>query len=330
MPFAREIDPDDQQGNGYAYYDGRLVNPPFVFGAGGVELLAKEMTIDLQLLKLKALSKPGYEIPLVTKGVSFGTISWEQRTGYDTSHVVGVDPDLVVRPFGRKGDNATVRQFDLNALPFHMGMQPVETVGQGVDDDGDGVRDEVLVGEVSAMDLFQVCSDAPHQAPLATKSERNGRYLFDELGCARCHVPSMTTRTRFLPLAFPEVPTDPTFGIYYAIDLSRVPGFAHAGAGVQVPLYSDLKRHDLGPLMGEATGSPLDRMFITPRLWGVADTAPYMHDGRALSLTQAILMHGGEAQGSTQLFAGLKSWQQEDLLAFLRTLHTPANPNADL
>ena len=77
-------------------------------------------------------------------------------------------------------------------------------------------------------------------------------------------------------------------------------------------------------------GDSLDGHFITPRLWGIADTAPYMHDGRALSLRTAIQMHGGEGQAAAANFAALSGGQQSDLLAFLTTLRAPRNPHADL
>ena len=81
---------------------------------------------------------------------SFGSITWDPlAAAFDLSAIRGIDADLVVRPFGRKGQFSTVRQFDLGALQFHFGMQPVEVVGEGLDPDGDGVNDEVLVGETA-------------------------------------------------------------------------------------------------------------------------------------------------------------------------------------
>jgi hypothetical protein len=130
----KEIDVDDSLGLGWASYNGRYINPPFLFGSGGVELLAKEMTTDLRMTRRRAHASPGIVFPLMTKGVSFGELSFDFFTqSYVTSGIEGVDDDLVVRPFGRKGDNATVRQFDVGAFQFHMGMQPVEAVGLGVD-----------------------------------------------------------------------------------------------------------------------------------------------------------------------------------------------------
>jgi len=60
----------------------------------------------------------------------------------------------------------------------------------------------------------------------------------------------------------------------------------------------------------------------TPPLWGVADTAPYLHDGSAATLTDAIRMHGGEAAASRDMFLSSAKADQLALLAFLGSLST--------
>lgn len=147
------IDVNDSPSNGFAAFNGRFINPPFLFGSGGVELVAKEMTADLQALKVYAMSHPGVAVPLITKSVSFGVIKFVSGL-LDTSGVEGIDEDLVVRPFGRKGEFATVRAFDVGALQFHFGMQPLEEVGFGIDADGDGVVNEISEGDLSVLSIF--------------------------------------------------------------------------------------------------------------------------------------------------------------------------------
>jgi CxxC motif-containing protein (DUF1111 family) len=73
-----------------------------------------------------------------------------------------------------------------------------------------------------------------------------------------------------------------------------------------------------------------NREFTTARLWGVADTAPYLHDGRATTLTEAILLHDGEALPARDAFAALSDQNQAGVIAFLRTLRTPKSPATDL
>lgn len=334
MFMPRTIDVSDQQGLGEASFDGRLINPPALFGTGAVQVLAQEMTTDLQALKAQAIASPGSVILLRSKGVDFGQIVALPDGSLDTSGVHGIDADLVVRPFGRKGEFATVRQFDQGALMFHMGMQPVEVVGEGVDEDNDGVVNEVLIGEVSALEIFITTQDSPRQLRQGHDARR-GFTTFNSVGCADCHRPVLETNDPKLRYRFPEIDEDPSANVFYQVDLRRRPMRfrQNRAGGVDVPLFSDLKRHDMGDLLAESfsgTDDGTNREFITAKLWGVADTAPYLHDGRALTLNQAIELHGGEAQAAADAYRGLSDVQRQELQAFLKTLRNPRNPNRDV
>jgi hypothetical protein len=322
------IDPADLlDSDGAADFNGRFANPPFLFGAGGVELLALEMTADLHTLARRARAEPGESVRLVTKGVDFGGIIASDDGILDTSGVVGVDADLIVKPFGRKGEFATARAFDIEAMQFHFGMQPVEAVGAGNDADDDGVIDEILVGELSVLHAFAASATAPRVRP-GGKRASAGRARFDAIGCASCHTPVLATRGSRLPLRFPQVFDDAEANVYYRVDLTDpAVGFqADRNGSIDVPLFSDLKRHDMGVALAESAdfADPRrNREFITARLWGVADTAPYLHDGRATTLTEAILLHGGEAHTARDAFAALSQRRRAQLIGFLGTLRTP-------
>jgi hypothetical protein len=329
MPTA--MDPADLEDlDSTAGFNGRFANPPFIFGAGGVELLGLEMTEDLQALEQYALDHPGSVVQLVTKGVSFGSIMADAYGEIDYSLLEGVDEDLVVKPFGRKGEFPTTRDFDLAAMQFHFGMQPVEVVGLGVDDDDDGVENEVMIGEHSALHIFVATIERPFMDNL-DEAATQGFAQFQDSGCTNCHMPELQTRSIELPLRFPMVPTDPPANTYYLVDLTKQPVKFDPNdqGGVSVPLFADLKRHDMGDALAESFGlvdERTNREFTTARLWGIADTAPYLHDGRATTLTEAILTHGGEAQGARDNFAALSDENREDLLSFLRSLRTPEDP----
>ncbi len=327
--MSTAIDVADSQRNGFAAFSGRFINPPFLFGSGGVELLAKEMTGELQALKRLAMTQSG-PVALVAKGIHFGAIRYQGGT-FDTSAVTGVDADLVVRPFGRKGEFATVRAFDIEAMQFHFGMQPVEVVGRSVDEDADGVVDEISEGDLSALSIFVTHLERPRRAG-SNAASRKGEARFQSLGCAGCHTPALHTKSPILSYSSPEVETDPSANVYYSADLrNSPPGFDSSPlGGIEVPLFSDLKRHDMGPELAESFGSDLDHWFITARLWGVADTAPYLHDGRAHTLEEAILLHGGEAQAIRDAFAALPEKARGELVSFLMTLRTPLQPAGDL
>ena len=99
--------------------------------------------------------------------------------------------------------------------------------------------------------------------------------------------------------------------------------FDRRGAGgVVVRLFGDLRRHDMGPGLAESideTGAGAS-VWMTKELWGVGTSDPYLHDGRATTLTEAILEHGGEAAGHSADFNALSDADQADLIAFLSSL----------
>jgi hypothetical protein len=318
--------------DGEADYNGRFANPPFLFGGGGTELLGKEMTLDLQAKLHQAQAAPaGTVIQLDTHGVHFGSITSLGGGAVDIQ-AEGVDDDLVVKPFGRKGENFSMRDFDRGAMQFHFGIQPVEVVGANLDVDGDGVSNEVTVAEMSLLHVFDVSNPVPRFIP-HNASAVTGGLVFGTIGCTNCHKPTLKTRGRWVPVASPEVANDPTANVYYAVNLVHR-GFAPdpTGPGVVVPFFADLKRHFMGPGLEETFefGGIPNGEFTTARLWGVADTAPYLHDGRATTLYQAISMHGGEAQGPRNNFLALPQFAQNALISFLKSLRVPNQPNEDL
>jgi CxxC motif-containing protein (DUF1111 family) len=133
----------------------------------------------------------------------------------------------------------------------------------------------------------------------AAEQAHAGKKLFSKIGCAECHTP----------------------------DMGSVEG-----------LYSDLLLHQMGELLigggsyheppvefpkFKKAESPQNSEWRTPPLWGVADSAPYMHDGRANTLEDAIKLHGGQGAASAQNFRQLGDAEQKQVLAFLGTLKAP-------
>ncbi|MGA1874792.1 MAG: di-heme oxidoredictase family protein [bacterium] len=307
-------------------FNGRFINPPQLFGIGGIELVAREMTAELQKLKAEAISNPDTPVSLNVKGVCFGTITADGDGNIDPNGIIGIDDDLVVRPFGRKGEFFRVRDFDLTALQFHFGMQPVEVVGAGVDADNDCVPDEILIGEVSAIHIF-VTTLPKTLIEKPTPKILEGYKLFRQIGCTYCHTPFFVTESRILTYSYPEDATDPTADIYDQANLTAAAGFRPApSGGLIVQAFSDFKRHDMGPGLAESfdlADEQMNREFISASLRGVRDTAPYLHDGRATTITEAILMLGGEAQTARDTFADLNQADKDKLIAFLYSLRTP-------
>jgi len=103
-------------------------NPPMLLGSGVVQALAQEMSRDLQEQRRRAIAKAkssekAVDRELVTKGISFGHLKIDAHGSLDTAGIQGVDADLVIRPFGWRGEFATIRDFVMASTQLHLGMQ---------------------------------------------------------------------------------------------------------------------------------------------------------------------------------------------------------------
>ena len=140
---------------------------------------------------------------LVTKGVRFGSIVAHPDGIVDLDAIDGVDADLIVRPFSRKGVFTSLRQFTINALNVHHGMEAVERFGvrwTGSHDFAEsGVPDAITAGDVSALVAFQatlppptVKADLPEDWRQAAKA---GAETFNAIGCASCHMQTLPLKS---------------------------------------------------------------------------------------------------------------------------------------
>lgn len=141
----------------------------------------------------------------------------------------------------------------------------------------------------------------PARRNVTSEIVKRGQALFTMAKCAECHRPDFRTKTN---VAFPEA------------------------SNQVIHPYTDLLLHDMGPALSDdrpafdADGNE----WRTPPLWGIGLTPLvnghnyYLHDGRARSLTEAILWHGGEAESSKQLFRNMSKEDRTALLTFLKNL----------
>lgn len=306
-------------------------NPRNTLGGGVLQRLGEEMTAELQTIRDTAIAEAramGRNVTreLMTKGVGFGQITATPSGQVMTNRVQGVDEDLIVRPFGWKGGTRRLRDFALFATFFHHGMQPVESVGRDVDDDRDGVVNELTEGDITALTIWMAFTGIPRQVvpddPIIAAAVSNGEQLFVTIGCAECHRPSLIIRDPVFrepsPLdatkVFARDLTDPTFAGPVNRIVPRPERTLDGGAVARI--YSDLKRHTMGRELAERG----DSVFMTAPLWGVGQTGPWLHDGRATTLAEAILTHGGEAESAREAYASLTTNQQREVVEFLRSL----------
>ena len=206
------------------------------------------------------------------------------------SIVRGRDGRERVGRFGWKGHVPTLELFVAEAFRSELGLTsplaPADADSPAAAATGPCAEksptSEVDRQDVAAVTAFLASLPAPapqHAAP-------EGARVFEQTGCAACHV-------RSLPAGEQEV-----------------------------ALYSDLLLHDMGRTLddGVRQGSAAGPDWRTTPLWGLSDRRRFLHDGRARSLEAAILGHGGEAQRARQRFRSLSRAARRSLLAFLQTL----------
>ncbi len=283
---------------------------------------------------------------LVSKGVDFGVLRVGDKGELDTSGIDGVDADLVVKPFGWKGTRPDIASFATEALQVHIGIQGDALVSEGgeaagrgtdpEDPDGDGRKGEFSARALSAMSVHLALLELPIVEPLVQDRDlepaatglraptttsfvedfARGRRMFHETGCASCHRPMLVLEDPVLRLdGLPP------------IDLSREmrrPAIEYDASlgGYPVWLFSDLKRHNMGRdnVARHEQRGVAKNMYLTPRLWGVADSAPYLHDGRAPSFDYAISGHDGDASDARRKFYALPSEDKGALRVYLMSL----------
>ncbi len=324
-------------------------NPPHVLGLGPVQLLAREMSRELkaQAEAVSARAKDegrSLEQPLVTKGVPFGSVTARRDGTLDYADVVGVDKDLVVKPFGWKGHHATIRGIAEESFYIHQGLVSKQIslaikegkldaapYGNGPwwDIDEDGVSLEIDSGMLTTMvgylSQLEVPVIRPPKDPGLVDMFAAGRVRFADVGCASCHVPTLELLDPRLDATEGAENALKPFVIDVATD-GDGPKIEPKFAGPQTPylvhLFSDLKRHD----MGEALASPSEqasipaRQFLTRPLWGLAESAPYLHDGRAPTIHDAIVLHGGESAASREAYLALNEFDRASIRVFLASL----------
>lgn len=267
--------------------------PPPVFGAGLIEAIPEAAI----LANVDSLDANG-------DGIS-GRPNWVLAASFVPATELGAGSAPRLGRFGRKAQNAVLLQQVVEAYLQDMGITspflplenrnplmgtPVEAVDRAPDP-------EVLESTVHAV-TFYVRALAPPAPGPDTESRVQGRALFSQIQCAGCHLPEYQTG----------------------------PSPVAALSNKTVHLYSDLLLHDMGDALADnrPDGQASGREWRTTPLWGLRlmrsflnGQALLMHDGRAKSIEEAILLHGGEALASRNAFAGLTPAQKEALLDFV-------------
>ncbi|MEP1032203.1 di-heme oxidoredictase family protein [Ekhidna sp.] len=201
--------------------------------------------------------------------------------------------------FGKKGAAIDLLQQTVGAYNQDMGVtstfEPVDTHS------GFSTDPEVSDQTVRDVVFYLQTLKAPLPRDENDPSVISGKALFSNIDCSACHIPTFTT------------PQNPNAAL----------------SNKTIYPYTDLLLHDMGPGLddGVTEGSAETFEWRTPPLWGLGLSPNsqggeffLMHDGRAKSIEEAILLHGGEAQASRDAYSAMSETEKEDLIAFLKSL----------
>ncbi len=268
---------------------------------------------------------------------------------------------MIIKPFAWKGVFTTLRDFVHVSLQKHFSLQATELIALNpselelgpsqrlmsflptfyanvLDPDDDGVVQEISAGQSTALVAFLATLDTPIieiptygsyqkekplgeieivDSPELAWRWQEGNQLFDDIGCTGCHVPYLKLKSPIYQLT-----------AALSIDLSKqaaTPIPQMENGYYLIPLFSDLKRHKMGQkLKGKIKEKGVDEeTYLTRRLWGFQQSAPYLHTGEALTLDEAVQGHlsaGSEASFAAENYLQLTDAEKSAMRVYLQSL----------
>jgi CxxC motif-containing protein (DUF1111 family) len=285
----------------------------------------------------------------------------QEEQGEVSGRVAPIGADKVGR-FGWRGQTEHLHDFVLGACANELGLEvpgnpqpqdPLRPSYSPIGLDLTAAQCVSLTNYVAALPAPQiVLPEAPEQRELALR----GREVFASVGCAACHVerigpldgvysdlllhdlgpaladpvmaaaalefvkelppPDKSKAAALLTSSESRPVPQPRAAGYYGGSNFTLVGTPPATITIAHPKTGNLQEF-------RAVVSPLDREWRTPPLWGLADSAPYLHDGRAATVVEAIALHGGESLPATKAFVELPATDRLAMLEFLSCLKAP-------
>lgn len=268
------------------------INSTALFGAGWVERLPGKLVIAGYLKQ--TLAATGRELDGNFDGMTPGRPR--------------VLPDGRLGKFGWKAQFATLEEFIAAACANEIGLgcpdkPQAKPLGKVKYPDVEADLDHTQFAALSAFIDTLPCPTevVPADSGEADRAVR-GKAVFESVGCASCHTPKMGNLV----------------GVYSDFLLHRLDDQTLGRPGSS---YGPVETPEVPP----PHAHPLPEEWKTPALWGVADSAPYFHDGGSPTLEAAILRHEGNAAGVTRAYKKLAPPDREALQSFLKTLKAPAD-----
>lgn len=237
--------------------------------------------------------------------------------------------------FGWKAQKASLHDFTMTACAVELGLHVPEHAQAGSPHRPGYQPVGYDLNQQECNALVKYLKDLPAPVAIETNnvvlrdSLRDGERLFASVGCAACHTPQLgEVAGIYSDLLLHDMGPDSGDSGSYGVFVPDSPGSDNEDP---IPEVATFQPAQFGRIVNMSTlqAIPDDQKgatsqeWRTPALWGVRDSAPYMHDGRAKTLEQAIATHGGEAHLAAINFFRLSKADQTRVLSFLRTLVAP-------
>ncbi len=304
------VAPDIRLASGEVVNDRSLVNHRSTCPEAH-ETVPEDIQVRAERLSIPVLGD-GY-IEAVTDAAILAQRDFQCRHSFGRICGLAVEVPILEAPgetgvgrFGWKGQHRSLLSFSADAYLNEMGVTnellPDEvattcnTVSSPNDDENDILKFTDFMRATKA--------PGPDVALLSRPEAQAGAYVFHRVGCADCHVTTWQTAAQDTKIN----------GGKFTIP----PALAHKSFHP----FTDFLLHDVGTGDGivQNGGEPSRLRVKTPALWGLRIRPAFLHDGRSVTLTDAILQHKREAGDATRRFRELKPHEQMRLLAFLRSL----------
>ena len=275
-------------------------NTPPLFGAGLIDAIPDKVLDEVAAIQEKASR--------------VGTQSFDFGRGDEVLPVRGRAARLKdgrVGRFGWKASVASLREFTLQACSSELGLEvpgfaraapPWKSDYKAPGIDLTSEQCDALTVFVASLPRPRVrTADSPEQAGAI----EHGRQLFASLGCAACHRPKLGD----------------VDGIYSDLLLHDM-GRHLSDSGSYTVLEPEIASNDKSKQPRAAN----EREWRTPPLWGLRHSAPYLHDGRAKTVADAVALHGGEGLATARAYNRLSEKEREQIELFLQSLAAPTAP----
>jgi CxxC motif-containing protein (DUF1111 family) len=285
-------------------------NAPPLFGVSLIDRIPDRVLLDIAAEQAKAADAKGHT---------------SDKVGLPISGRVSRLKDGRIGRFGWKNQVATLREFTLQACASELGLEvpgfhraplPWKKDYRAPGIDMSAEQCDLLIQFVASLPRpVQRVPETPQHAAEITA----GQKLFASVGCTGCHLPKLgDVEGIYSDLLLHDMGQSLSdAGFYGTIAPDPIAGKKPGDLPV-LGAVVETKTREKAPKVGAGT-----REWRTPPLWGLRDSAPYLHDGRAETIEDAVVLHHGEGLIAAQAFSQLAPRERMQIELFLQSLTAP-------